>query len=222
MRSVSLSGEVATVGAGTRLGELYDALAAHGRTIPAGCGPTVGIAGLTLGGGLGILGRRHGLTCDHLLAARVVLADGRVVDCDHHHHDELFWALRGAGAGDFGVMTSLVFRTLPAHDATCFRLIWPSAQAAALVEAWQAWAPHGPDELVASLLLTVPADFDQPPVVNLFGAMLGGEADAAPLLEELVARVGVDPASANLERLLRVKRAYDPEGFFRFEQSLAG
>jgi FAD/FMN-containing dehydrogenase len=67
MGSVAVAGEVATVGAGVRLGELYDALATHGLTIPAGCGPSVGIAGLTLGGGLGILGRKHGLTCDHLL-----------------------------------------------------------------------------------------------------------------------------------------------------------
>ena len=79
----------------------------HGRTIAGGCGPTVGIAGLTLGGGLGILGRRHGLTCDQLVAAEVVLADGRVVDCDAEHDADLFWALRGAGGGRFGVVTSL-------------------------------------------------------------------------------------------------------------------
>jgi FAD/FMN-containing dehydrogenase len=77
MRSVSVRDGVATVGAGARLGDLYDALAAHDLTIPAGCGPTVGIAGLVLGGGLGILGRGHGLTSDHLLGAEVVLADGR-------------------------------------------------------------------------------------------------------------------------------------------------
>ena len=64
---------------------LYDALAEQGRTIAGGCGPTVGIAGLTLGGGLGILGRRHGLTADQLLAAEIVLADGQAVRCDEHH-----------------------------------------------------------------------------------------------------------------------------------------
>src|SRR5215216_6250837 len=109
MRSVSVSGGVATVGAGARLGDVYDTLAEHGLTIPAGCGPSVGIAGLTLGGGLGILGRKHGLSSDHLLGAQVVLADGRVVECDEHQDEELFWALRGAGGGNFGVVTSLVF-----------------------------------------------------------------------------------------------------------------
>jgi FAD/FMN-containing dehydrogenase len=196
MRSVSLSGELATVGAGARLGAVYDALAEHGRTIPAGCGPTVGIAGLTLGGGLGILGRKHGLTADHLLAAQVVLADGRVVDCDRRLDPELFWAARGAGGGFFGVVTSLTFRTIPAPDATSFHLVWPPANAATVVGAWQAWAPDAPDELAASLLVTAAADPERPPVVNVFGAMLGSDADTAALLEQLVARVGADPASA--------------------------
>jgi FAD/FMN-containing dehydrogenase len=209
MASVSLSGEAAMIGAGTRLGEVYDALTAHGRTIAAGCGPTVGIAGLALGGGLGILGRRHGLTCDQLLGARVVLADGRVVDCDQQHHEDLFWALRGAGAGDFGVVTSLLFRTLPAPEATCFRLTWQADQAARLVETWQQWSPDAPDELAASLLVVVPSDLDQPPVVNVFGSLLGDQTAPAPLLEELVARVGVDPASATQVHLpLREAKRY--------------
>src|SRR5829696_2223436 len=169
MRSVSVSGGVATVGAGARLGDMYDTLAEHGLTIPAGCGPSVGIVGLTLGGGLGILGRKHGLTSDHLLGAQVVLADGRVVECDDHHDEELFWALRGAGGGNFGVVTSLVFKTLPAPAATGFHLVWPHTHAATVVDAWQAWAPAAPDELAASLLVTAAGDADQPPVVNQAG-----------------------------------------------------
>jgi FAD/FMN-containing dehydrogenase len=195
MRSVSVSDGMATVGAGCRLDDVYDALDGHGLTIPAGCGPSVGIAGLTLGGGLGVLGRKHGLTSDQLLAAQVVLADGRVVECDEHHDEDLFWALRGAGGGNFGVVTSLTFRTIPAPDATAFHLIWPHTRAAALIGAWQTWAPAAPDELAASLLLTVSGDIDRPPVVNVFGAMLGTEADTAELLDELVARAGADPTS---------------------------
>jgi FAD/FMN-containing dehydrogenase len=196
MRSVSVSDGVATVvGAGARLGDVYDALAEHDLTIPAGCGPSVGISGLTLGGGLGILGRKYGLTSDHLLAAQIVLADGRVIECDEHRDEELFWALRGAGGGNFGVVTSLTFNTIPAPDATAFHLVWPHTQATALIDAWQTWAPFAPDELAASLLLTAPGDVDRPPVVNVFGAMLGTEADTAELLDELVARAGADPAS---------------------------
>jgi FAD/FMN-containing dehydrogenase len=195
MRSVSVSDGRATVGAGARLGEVYDALAEHDRTIPAGCGPTVGIAGLTLGGGLGILGRKQGLTCDHLLGAQVVLADGRVVECDDDHDEELFWGLRGGG-GNFGVVTSLDFHTLPAPPATSFHLTWSYAHVATLVEAWQAWAPAAPDELAASLLLNAPGDPGEPPTVKLLGAMTGTEADTARLLEELVAHAGADPTSA--------------------------
>ena len=77
MRTVSVSDGVATVGAGASLGEVYDALDEQGLTIPAGCGPTVGISGLTLGGGLGILGRKHSLTSDHLLRALPTPAHGR-------------------------------------------------------------------------------------------------------------------------------------------------
>ena len=178
MRSVSVSGGVATVGAGARLGGVYDALDAHGLTIPAGCGPSVGIAGLALGGGLGILGRKHGLTSDNLVSARVVLADGVVVECDEHREGDLFWALRGAGGGNFGAVTSLVFGTLPAPDATAFHLRWPRARAAAVVDAWQRWAPAAPEEMAASLLVVAPGDPGKPPAINLFGAMLGAESDA--------------------------------------------
>jgi FAD/FMN-containing dehydrogenase len=189
MRAISVSGEVATIGAGARLGEVYDALQARGLTIPAGCGPTVGIAGLTLGGGAGLLGRKHGLTCDRLRAARVVLTDGRVVDCDEHHDPDLFWALRGAGGGRFGVVTSLVFDALPAPAATVFRLSWPLAEAAAVLAAWQEWAPDAPDEVHASGRLAQGA-------VHVDGAMLAGEAETVARLGELVALAGADPAAA--------------------------
>jgi FAD/FMN-containing dehydrogenase len=200
MSSVSVSGGVATVGAGARLGDVYDSLDHCGVTIPAGCGPTVGIAGLTLGGGLGIMGRKYGLTSDHLIGAQVVLADGRVVECDDHHEKELFWALRGAGGG-FGVVTSLAFRTAPPPMTTSFHLVWPVTHARALVDAWQAWAPAAPDELAASLLITAGGDVERPPVANVFGAMLGPERDAVELLEALVARVGMEPASSAFRQL---------------------
>jgi FAD/FMN-containing dehydrogenase len=195
MSSVSAADGVATVGAGARLGDLYDALEQHDLTIPAGCGPSVGIGGLTLGGGLGVLGRKHGLTCDHLLRADVVLADGRLVQCDDHHDEELFWALRGAGGGNFGVVVSFVFRTLPAPAATVFHVTWPFADAVAVADAWQRWAPAGPDELDATLRL-IGGGVDGPPRVELVGSWLGSEAEAIELVDEVVARVGAEPSSA--------------------------
>lgn len=143
--SVAVAGGAVSVGAGTRLGELYERLLEHGLTVPAGTCPSVGISGLTLGGGHGILGRAYGLTLDQLIGAEVVLADGRVAACDEHHDGDLFWALRGTGAGNFGVVTMLTFRPRPAPRRMAnFHLAWPHGQAAAVIAAWQRWAPRVP------------------------------------------------------------------------------
>jgi FAD/FMN-containing dehydrogenase len=181
----------ARIGAGARLAQVYDGLHRSRRAVPAGCGPTVGIAGLTLGGGLGLLGRLHGLTCDALLSAQVVLADGRVVDCDLDREPELFWALRGAGGGQFGVVISLVFATVAEPRATRFELRWPEAAAVDVVAGWQRWASEAPDDVTANLSLV--AEPGHPLRVVVFGAALRDAEPAAVLLESLAVRVGVRP-----------------------------
>jgi FAD/FMN-containing dehydrogenase len=203
MNEVSASDGVATIGAGAQLGAVYESLNQHDLTLAAGSCPSVGIAGLTLGGGLGILGRKYGLTSDQLLGAQVVLADAQVVDCDEDHDQELFWALRGAGAGNFGVVTSFVFRTRAAASATNFHLSWPYSRAAAVIDAWQAWAPGASDDLYASLLVRAPREVGRPPSLDLFGSMLGSEEDAAGLLDDLAVRAGTDPTTHSLEHLTR-------------------
>jgi FAD/FMN-containing dehydrogenase len=201
MAAVSLSGEVAAVGAGARLGEVYEALEEHDLTIPAGTCPAVGIAGLALGGGLGIVGRKYGVTSDHLVGAQIVLADGRILECDQNRDPDLFWALRGAGAATFGVVTSLAFRPIPAPEVTNFHAAWSLSEAVAVIEAWQRWAPRGVDELMASLKVTVTGEVDQPPSVDLYGALLGAESEAMELLDQLVRRAGSDPSAASAERM---------------------
>jgi FAD/FMN-containing dehydrogenase len=148
---------IATIGAGARLGHAYAALHAYGRTLPAGCGPTVGITGLTLGGGIGLLGRKYGLTCDRLVGAEVVLPDRSVVYCDRDHEPDLFWALRGAGGGQFGVVTSLRFDTVPEPMTTRVEAHWPDSALEELVAVWQAWAPS------TSPLSPIPAHLSRPP-----------------------------------------------------------
>jgi FAD/FMN-containing dehydrogenase len=181
MSAVEIGDGHARIGAGALLGDVYDALGAHGLTIPAGCGPTVGISGLALGGGLGILGRLHGVLSDSLLGAEVVLADGSVVEADA----DLLWALRGAGGTRFGVVTRLDFATLAAPAMTAFESFWDDP--AALIAAWQAWGPDAPDTLAASLLISAGDALE----VKVFGAYAGPEAE----LRELVAQLG-EPRSA--------------------------
>jgi FAD/FMN-containing dehydrogenase len=193
MSSVEVSDGVAVIGAGTRLSHLYDALDATGLTIPAGCGPTVGIAGLTLGGGIGLLGRSHGLTCDNLLAAEVVLADGRTVTCSADQDADLHWALRGAGGGQFGVVTRLWFSPLTAPVATRFHLTWSREDAIGVIDAWQRWAPYASDELNANLRVTATE-------IHLFGLTTG----------EFAAPIDIPPTFAVVEQLpyRRLKQSF--------------
>jgi FAD/FMN-containing dehydrogenase len=184
---VRLAGGVAAIGAGARLAEVYDALHAHGVTIAGGCGPTVGIAGLALGGGLGILGRTHGLTSDQLVGAEVVLADGGVVQADAECEPDLFWALRGAGAARFGVVTELRLRVVPALPVTTIHATWPVERAADAIAAWQQSAPDAPDELAVSVIGLVPAHPRRAPSVHVFGALVGTEEQARAALRELAA-----------------------------------
>jgi FAD/FMN-containing dehydrogenase len=183
---------VATIRAGARLEQVYAALHAYGRTLPGGCGPTVGITGLTLGGGIGLLGRKHGLTCDRLVGAQVVLPNGSVVDCDHDHEPDLFWALRGAGGGQFGVVTSLRFDTVPEPMTTRIEAHWSDIALEELVAAWQAWAPDAPDELTVNL--TLAAAPGAPVRATLFGAATLEEGPTRELLREFADQAGVAPA----------------------------
>ncbi|XLZ70894.1 FAD-binding oxidoreductase [Massilia sp. SR12] len=137
----------AKIGAGARLAEVYDALIAKGVCIPSGTCLTVGIAGITLGGGIGILDRQFGLTCDNLLAAEVVTADGRLLTCDATTEPELFWALRGGGGGNFGVATSFTFKTHPIQDITVARADFRFQDFAAVFDAWQRWPQTLPDNI---------------------------------------------------------------------------
>ncbi len=194
MDGVAVDGDVATVGAGTRLGALYDRLAEHGRTLPAGCGPTVGVAGLALGGGLGVLGRLHGLTCDRLVGADVVLRDGRAVTVDDERHPDLLWALRGGFGARAAVVCALRLQTVAPPPMTTLHAGFAVADAPAVIGAWQDWGPGAPPELAASLVLTVPADPGAAPVLTVFGAMAGTEGDVDALLAGLAARAGADPA----------------------------
>jgi FAD/FMN-containing dehydrogenase len=188
----------ATVGAGARLIDVYAALAQHGLALPAGTCSTLGVAGMALGGGVGVLGRKLGLTCDNLLAAQVVLADGRVLTCDARHEPDLFWALRGGGGGNFGVVTSFTFRVSPVEGLALCTLNWPWSAAADVLNAWQTWAPQAPDELWSSCQLQATGDKQAEPVIQVHGVYLGDAAELSALLAPLLDQIGASPTARSL------------------------
>ena len=148
---VSLAGTTATVGAGASLVQVYDVLGSRGRGVPGGSCPTVGVAGLTQGGGVGVLTRAFGLTCDSVTAMQVVLADGRVVTASADQEPDLFWALRGGGGGHLGVVTSFTFTTFEAPAITRAYLAWPYSAATQVVPQFLRTVPRADRRLWATL-----------------------------------------------------------------------
>ena len=175
----------AVVGAGARLIDVYRALARAGRSLPAGTCPTVGIAGLTLGGGLGVLSRKYGLTCDKLLSADLVTADSRLVHASAESEPELFWALRGGGGGNFGIVTEFAFATDPAPDVlTVFQLDFAPGAMADALGAWQEWVAQAPPELWSNLVVVG----GSPPRGRISGCFVGPRRELTGLLDGLSVR----------------------------------
>jgi FAD/FMN-containing dehydrogenase len=183
-----------TAGAGTRLIDFYNGLAAHGKAVPAGSCPTVGLAGLTLGGGIGVLARIYGLTCDNLQSVDIVTADGATQTCTPTNNNKnLFWASQGGGGGNFGVATSFTFKT---HDLTSlylFGMSWDWKYAGRVVSAWQSWAPHAPDALWANMHLS--AATGGPPHIGAGGTYVGSLTALNKLIDQFIHMVGVAPLS---------------------------
>lgn len=142
---ISGDGSSVRIGAGARLGNIQAVLAGAGLTLPGGTHASVGITGLTLGGGIGFLTRQFGLTCDHLREIEMVVADGTLLRAGPNENADLFWAARGGGGGSFGVLTELVFKALamPRATAVAVTLIVPPQDAIRIASNWQAWSLEG-------------------------------------------------------------------------------
>jgi FAD/FMN-containing dehydrogenase len=172
----------ASVGAGAQLIDVYERLAKAGGTIPAGSCPTVGLGGLALGGGVGFASRKLGTTADNVLALTIVTADGRLLTCDRSRNADLYWACRGGGGGNFGVVTSFRLRVHPVTHASYFVLTWPWTSVDEAVAAWQRFAPRAPDGLFSICRL---ATGSPQPTVQAFGQLFGSEAALVDLLKPL-------------------------------------
>ena len=127
-------------------GDVDHATYPFGLAVPAGFLSTTGVGGLTLGGGSGYLSRRYGLTIDNLLSVDMVLADGCFVTADKDHNEDLFWAVRGGG-GNFGIVTSFLFRANPITSVYGGPIFWPMEYASEMFHYWQDLILKAPDEL---------------------------------------------------------------------------
>ncbi len=181
---------------GLTWGELDRATAAQGLATTGGLVSTTGIAGFTLGGGIGWLMRAHGLTCDNLLGAELVTADGRTVSASQSENPDLFWALRGGG-GNFGVVTRFEYRLHPVATVVGGLTMYPAARAGAVIRYFREVTAAAPDELTALL-----AFLTAPPAPFVPRAMQGKPAVA------IVLCCAGDPAEG--ERVVRGIKRWGP------------
>jgi FAD/FMN-containing dehydrogenase len=197
--TVDARSRTATIGAGAQLIDVYAALAASRLTIPAGSCPSVGVAGHALGGGMGLAARQFGLTADNLLSARIVTADGRERTASSHIEPDLYWALRGGGGGNFGVVTSFTFRVHPVPRTVApFFVSWPWARARDAIAAWQEWAPHARPELTSIFHLNAGGGLTS---VNVSGQYFGPASDLSRLLAPLTTVGGAFVSAADQDYL---------------------
>jgi len=189
---IDADARVARVAAGTIWIDVVDAAVEHGLTALHGSSPDVGVVGYSLGGGIGWLARKHGLSASSVLSAEVVTADGEVVRADPETNPDLFWALKGGG-GSFGVVTEVEIALYPVAEAFAGWLIWPMERAAEVLGAWAAWTREVPEEVTSvGRMLQLPPIPEMPPalrgrqVVVVEAVYLGDEKSGRALLEPLL------------------------------------
>jgi FAD/FMN-containing dehydrogenase len=189
LAGIDVDGDLVTIGGGARWGDVAAALAPHGLAISSGDTKTVGVGGLTLGGGVGWFVRLWGLAIDSLESAEVVLADGRVVTASATSEPDLFWAIRGGG-GNFGVVTRFTFRAHPLPDGVVSGAIdlAPDADLAAVFTAWRDALRVAPEELTTTYLGMPSFGEGMPAVAQITYVWANGDLEAArsaiaPLLE---------------------------------------
>ena len=182
----------ATVGAGARLIDVYNVVGGFNRLLPGGSCPTVGISGLALGGGVGVFGRKYGLTSDNLQSVNIVTADSTNVTANVHDHSDLLWASQGGGGGNFGVATSFEFTVHPMPRVTLFNVQYPWGASGALLSGWLRWIAAMPDELWSDCQLLSQGTAGL--LAQVSGVYCGDPRALATLLDQLTADIDVSPS----------------------------
>ena len=189
--SVDAAANTARVGAGARLIDVYNVVGHANRLLPGGSCPSVGIAGLALGGGIGVFGRKFGLTSDNIRSLTVVTADGSVLNADENTHTDLWWASRGGGGGNFGVVTSFEFNVHPMPEVTLFTLQYPWNAAPSMVSAWGLWTQSAPDELWSNCQLLTQGTYGY--LAQIAGVYCGPSSELASVLAPLKSSINASP-----------------------------
>ncbi|MEK4979174.1 MULTISPECIES: FAD-binding oxidoreductase [Bacillales] len=167
---------------GNRVGRIANTLARQGFIAPFGDSPTVGIGGITLGGGIGPLQRTIGLISDNLISLEMVDAKGNVIKANKKQNADLLWASRGGGGGNFGIYTKYKFNVRRAPEsATVYRITWPWNQFEKVLKAWQLWAPSVDTRLGSELSIGPKKGGN----VSMEGLFLGPKTEAIRLLSPL-------------------------------------
>lgn len=187
MRAVKVNDAAGTVVAqpGARNTMVYAGLEPHGVAISAGRCPTVAVGGLVLGGGIGFSSRKLGLTCDHLVEADIVTADGELLRCSEKENADLFWALRGAGGGNFGVCTRYVFETRPVGDVSIYDVAFRWQDAEKVFATFQDVIRSAPNEFSARVGVGAPGQASGKPgepVISILGQYFGPASELRELL----------------------------------------
>ncbi len=205
MNAVSVGAHTTRIGAGIQAVDALDALTPHGVAVPNGTCATVAAGGFVTGGGTGPFTRKHGVAPDNLRAARVVLADGRVVTCDADRHPELLWAISGGGGGNFGVITEYTLDHVPVERMGQFRVVWPWDDAAEVITGLQEWVADLPREIAGDLLAIMPDGAPgQPVLLQIVGTALTDPDTLATEIDRLVGLVSREPTERNvLDRTYR-------------------
>ncbi len=179
---VDPTNRIARAGAGLTLGELDQVTQQHGLATPLGIASITGIAGLTLGGGVGWLNGKHGLTCDNVVSFKIVTADGRKLQAGPGENAELYWALRGGG-GNFGVVTSFEYRLHRVGPVYGGMVIHPLDRARDVLRFYREFAASSPDEL--STLASLGTSPDGDPIIVVSSCYSGPIEDGERLLKPL-------------------------------------
>lgn len=171
----------AAAGGGATWGEFDGATQAVGLATTGGIVPSTGVAGLTLGGGIGYLNRKYGLACDNLVRAEVVTSDGRALEASVEENSDLFWALRGGG-GNFGVVTRLEYKVHPVGPVLGGEIVYPLDQAKQVLRFYRDWSVATPDEVRAdATLISGPNGPALVLIVCYCGALEEGEKVLEPM-----------------------------------------